>query len=362
MKDTATDNALLLPPIEQVALAFRSKEALEAVIAKIEADCRAEHYTIATRDGRDRIKAQAYKIARSNTALDDVGKGLSEEARKLVESTNALRRIATTRMDALKDEIRAPLTKWEDAEDARKQAIKDRIGVEFGHRALPSSSAALREIQNQATLVELDDTFGEFLAEAAKAKDDFLRHLAGKIEEAVREEDREAELARLRASEAKRAEEEAARRKAEGEAEAKRKADEAAAKQREDQARAEIEAERAALAAEREAMNAEVAARDAAKEAENARLRAELEAMKQQPLPEPVGEKVTAEDPVAEVEPIAMSGDNFSVVATITPSIEREISAAVAGIIKQCHSHAAMADEVASAIVAGEIPYVQVKK
>jgi hypothetical protein len=199
VKDTTTDNALLLPPIEEVAVAFQSKEALEAVICKIEEACRAEHHTIATRDGRERIKSQAYKISRSKTALDEVGKGLTEEARKLIDNTNALRKIATTRLDALKEEIRQPLTDWEAAEDARKQEIKDRINFEFGMRALPVSSAALRAIQSRVVIVELDETFGEFLADAVKAKDAFLRHLEGKIQEAVREEEREAENARLRA-------------------------------------------------------------------------------------------------------------------------------------------------------------------
>lgn len=356
MKDTATtENALLLPPTEEVALAFQSKEALEAVLAKIESDCRAEHYSISTRDGRERIKSQAYKIARSKTALDEVGKGLTEEARKLIDNTNALRRLATTRLDALKDEIRKPLTEWEAAEDARKQAIKDRITTEFGPRALPASSAALRAIQDLAVSVELDESFGEFVADAAKAKDAFLRNIAGKIQDAVREEEREAELARLRAAEAARAEEEAARRRAQEEAEAKRKAEEALARQREEEARAQIEAERAALAAEREAIRAEAAAREAEKDAENERLRAELDAMKQRELP-------------IEPEPsdMPLAGDNFEVVAAITPvhapSVEEEICAAVLTILRDCGNLETAAAEIASAIVGGEIPHVQVMK
>lgn len=357
MKDTTTENALLLPSVEEVAIAFQSKDALEAVIAKIEADCRAEHYTIATRDGRDRIKSQAYKISRSKTALDDVGKGLTEEARKLIDSTNALRKIATTRLDALKDEIRAPLTKWEAAEDARKQAIKDRITAEFGARPLPASSAELRAIQDKAVAVELDESFDEFVAEAAKAKDAFLRNLAGKIQEAAREEEREAELQRLRAAEAARAEEEAARRKSEAEAAAKRAADEALQRKRDDEARAAIDAERAALAAERDALKAEVAAREAEKEAENARLRAELEAMKQRDLP------IEAPAEVPEIEPV---GDNYEVVAVVQPvralTAAEEIEAAVLAILRECGNLETAAALIASAIIGGGIPHVEVSE
>lgn len=345
MKDTTTtENALLLPQIEQVAAAFQSQEALEALIAVIEAECRAEHYTVATREGRERIKSQAYRIARSKTALDDVGKGLTEEARKLIDATNGLRKIAVNRLDALKDEIRAPLTAWENAEEDRKKAIKDRINTEFGMRALPASSAALRAIQKIAIAVELDDTFGEFVADAAKAKDAFLRHLEGKIQEAVRVEEREAEIARLR-------EEAAAREKRDAE-ERDRQAKESAA----------IEAERMKLAEERRQMQAEADARAAEVAAENARLRAELDAMKQAALPI---EPVQTDEPVVAAAPaIAMSGDNFEVVAEIRPvlSIERQISAAVIEILRQCHTHEAMADEIASAIVGGQIPHVEVVK
>lgn len=332
---TTTENALLIPEIDQVAEAFKNPELMGDLIAKIEVSCRAEHLTAATREGRERIKSLAYKIARSKTAMDEVGKGLTEDARRIVEGVNALRKTAATRMDALKDEIRAPLTAWEKADDERKQRIKDRITALFGNRGLPNSSADLRAIQDATVQIELDDSWGEFLQEATKAKDNFLRNLAGKIQEAEREEAREAEIRAYR------------------EAEQKRQAVAA-----EEQRRREADEAEKAKAAE------ELAARDK----EIADLKAALLAATQPPLPiEPV---VTAAEVPAEViaigaEPVAelfhvTEGDNLTAPTAqdIDAMAEHEIRFAILGIIKQCSTKEAMAAEVASALMAGQIPHI----
>jgi len=308
------------------------------LISKIEDSCRAEHLSVETRDGRERVKSLAYKITRSKTAIDEVGRGLTDEARKLTERVNGVRKAMTTRMDALRDEIRAPLTAWEEAEDKRKQAIKDRINASFGHRALPASSAALRAIQNDVVQIELDDSWAEFIAEATKAKDAFLRNLAGKIQEAERTEAQQAELEAYRESERKRIQESEERAKLA--AEEKAKADLAAKEQAEAAERAKAEA--------------------AAKDAKIAELEAQLKAAKQQPLPEPVG---VAEEPVAVAEPaIAPVGDNYVLVAEITPVRGKgdEIFDAVFAIMQEAGNPASAAEDLTAALLQGRIPHVTV--
>lgn len=348
MKDTKEENALLIPSIEIVAKAFESEESLEAIISAIEKECKAEHYTVATREGRDRIKSQAYKIARSKTAIDNVGKGLTEEATALIKKINGRRNLASSRLDALKDEIRAPLTEWEAADDKRKQDIKDRINASFGLRALPESSAALRALQDSTIAVELDDTWQEFLEEATKAKDNFLRHLAAKIHDAERAEQREREIAAER--EAQRLELERLRA-----AEEERK---------------KAEEERAAEQRLQDAIQAE-------KDAEIAKLRAELDAMKQQPMPAPVGivgrnatiavlDEVAADASSNEVEKnetpaFPDCGDNFVTIdAANMGDVRRSIASQILALIDDCETHEAAADAVAAAITQGKISYVQV--
>lgn len=92
---------------------------VEAIISKIEAEVSAEVFSLDTAEGRERIKSVAYKVARSKTALDDMGKELVADIKKKSGAIDAERRIIRERLDALKDRVRGPLTAWEDSEAQR---------------------------------------------------------------------------------------------------------------------------------------------------------------------------------------------------------------------------------------------------
>lgn len=351
MKDTATtENELLIPEIDIVSQAYDSDEKLTAIIEAIEKDVTAEVYTVETAVGRKRIASQAYKISRSKTAMDKVGAGLIEEANKLVKMINGRRNIVTSRFDALRDKVRKPLTDWEEQDDLRKKAIKERINTLFGLRALPESSAELRAIQDTTIAIELDDSWQEFLEEATKAKDGFLRLLAGKIHDAVRIEEREAQLERERQAQA---------------AELERLREAQAIRDREDALRKEEEERQAAAMAE--------------KDAELAAMKAQLEAL-QKPAqePDPV-EPVSTPLPSIAAATVPAADESVTTVAAIRGTVPRilvtdeavaaledalneqnEIAAAILAILKQSTSRQASAAEIASAIVAGQIPYVKV--
>ncbi|MGA7808081.1 hypothetical protein, partial [Bradyrhizobium sp.] len=92
---------------------------VETILSAIEKDVRAEAFEVATHGGRERIKSIAYKIARSKTTLDELGKEHVAEIKKQSAAIDAERRVIRDRLDALKDEVRGPLTAWEAAEAAR---------------------------------------------------------------------------------------------------------------------------------------------------------------------------------------------------------------------------------------------------
>lgn len=351
MKDAVTtENELLIPEVNFVAKAYEDDEKITAIIEAIEKDVKAEVYTVETAVGRKRIASQAYKISRSKTAMDKVGADLIEEANKLVKTINGRRNIVKTRLDTLRDDIRKPLTEWEDKDNARKEALVERIDACFGLRPFPTNSADLRALQDATIAIELDESWQEYLEEATKAKDNFLRLLSGKITDAVRIEEREALLEKER-------QEQAAELTRLREAEAQRK--------RDDEARA---------AAEAEASKAKALA-----DAEIARLKEELDAMRQRPMPAPVGivgievthvipDEVTADQvevtavdmTFAAVEKIDMpaKGDNF--VRLGSGTFERQIAAQILALIEDCEDHHSAADTIAAAIVNGEISNVRV--
>src|SRR5690348_15385756 len=91
---------------------------MEGIISKLEAEVRAIDRDISTPEGREAVKSLAYKVARSKTALDEMGKELVAGIKKQAGAIDADRKLARDRLDALKEEVRGPLTAWEEAEKA----------------------------------------------------------------------------------------------------------------------------------------------------------------------------------------------------------------------------------------------------
>lgn len=78
---------------------------------------------------RKAVASLAYKVARSKTAIDDVGKAYVAELKKRPGEIDALRKKARDRLDALRDRIRAPVDEWErqqrEAEEAELRRVRE---------------------------------------------------------------------------------------------------------------------------------------------------------------------------------------------------------------------------------------------
>lgn len=75
---------------------------------------------LTTDKGRKEIASMSGKVASSKVALDNMGK-------KLAKNVKAKRKIIVDRLDALKIEVRRPLTDWENAEQVRVDALEARL-------------------------------------------------------------------------------------------------------------------------------------------------------------------------------------------------------------------------------------------
>lgn len=133
---------------------FTNNEQLDPIIEKIEKEDRSLVPDVSTKKGRDAIASMAHKVARSKTYIDNAGKDLVAELKALPKQIDESRRIVRERLDALKDEVRRPLTEWEaeqeriKAEEAAKiKAEKDRKQLESDHEiALLMNDAFDREL------------------------------------------------------------------------------------------------------------------------------------------------------------------------------------------------------------------------
>ncbi|EPY4271712.1 hypothetical protein ACXDIL_003980 [Klebsiella pneumoniae] len=246
---------------------FTNNDQLDPLIELIEKEARSLVPDVTTKKGRDAIASMAHKVARSKTYIDNAGKDLVAELKALPKQIDESRRVVRERLDALKDEVRRPLTEWE--------AEQERIKAEEAMNALHVEALAMNEEFDRqlAARIESDHEMALLMNDA------FDREQAEKKAEAERQRiAREEEIKRL-------AEEKAKREAAE---QAQREIDAAAAREREAilaKERAEREQREAVERAEREKQAAVEAERRKAQE-EADRIRRESEQREQARLAE----------------------------------------------------------------------------
>ena len=244
----------------------------------VKAEVTGEVPDLTTRKGRERIASLAATVSKSKAAVEKPGRDYLRRLKEMPKVVEAELREFVTKMDSLRDATRKPLTDWEQAELARTdkhvdgiQAMKDFLIFE----AAPSA-AQVGHIIAILELVAVNDTWEEFLPEAAQVKDQTLAKLRGILAERTQYKAEQAELVKLRA---------------EAEAQAQRDRDAEIARVAAEQARIQAEqraqAERdAAARREQELLDqaaaaqraTEQAARDAEAAAERQRLQLELQA------------------------------------------------------------------------------------
>ena len=265
MNDMPTGTALALPNETGIVAMFASHDAVESVIGRIEQEARdrAKSSDTSTDKSRKAIASLAYDVAKSKTAMDDAGKKLKAESLAYSNAVDAERKVIRDRLDALKVEVRAPLTKWEADESARVAALKDRLDRLTNAQDRISenpSSDTIEALMNRVQAVAIDDTWGEFIADAAKAKDATLATLRLWFTAAVQREAEAAEMAKLRQDVAERLEADRVRMAAEH-AEAARVSAEMAETERLAQIEADAQRRAAMAAADAEALARVEAAR-----------------------------------------------------------------------------------------------------
>ncbi|QPG62106.1 hypothetical protein HFV04_021640 [Pseudomonas sp. BIGb0427] len=290
---SAQTELAVVPPKETALQVYQVANGLDPYLKKIRDEIDAFVPDVTTRKGREAIASIAYKVARSKTALDNVGKDLVANLKEIPKKIDAERKRMRDTLDIWQEEVRRPLNEWQAAEDARVDGHNNAIAhLKLHTEALEGITA--EDLADRITKVEavaLGEQWEEFEAEAARAKDDSLKVLRAALATRQQYEAEQAELARLRAEaearEQKEREERIAREAAERariEAEQKAQAEREAVQRRELEAKAaadrrELELKLQAEQAERAAAQAEAsriaAEQHAEQERQNAARRAE---------------------------------------------------------------------------------------
>lgn len=249
--------------------AFKTEGGAKALFDRIAEQARSVVPDLSTDKGRKAIASMARKVASTKTAFDAHGKELKEQYTVITNKIDADRKLFRDSCDALRDEIRKPLTDWEQAETDRVSLLTGRIDLIKGF-AITQDHHTAKDIQDSLNILDgmqIDETYQEFEQEAKIAKFETLEKLRTALAAREKYEAEQAELERLRQAEIERKQKER---------------DEAIARQAAENARSEAEQKAKAEAdrIEREKLEAiEKAEREIRESAEReARLKAEKEA------------------------------------------------------------------------------------
>lgn len=253
-----------LPPPETAMQVFMDNSKLDAILDTVRQRVVGTVYDMSKRKDREACASDAYKVARSKTAMEKLGATVSAELKDLPKKVDAGRRYLKEGLEVIQAEVRAPLDAWEAAEAARIQGHKDAIvGITALVTDCGESAESLRAALAAVEAISVDESWEEFEAEAHRTKDKALANLRSSLAHREQYEAEQAELARLRA-----------------EAEERRKADELARIAREAAERATREAEARAQAERDAAAKREADAKAAAEQAEREKAQA-IERQKQ---------------------------------------------------------------------------------
>ncbi len=327
---------------------------VDDVLERIAKAARAEKPDVSTKQGRKDIASLALKVAKSKTHLDEMGKDLVSEWKVQASRVDAERRKVRDFLDALKEEVRAPLTKYEQDEAARIAGHEAAL-AEIGESPFNQTIYCAEDLAGRLEYLRNYPArnWQEFEQRATDALAAEIARTEALHAAAVKSEAEAAELSRLRAEQQERDRQEAARLQAEREASI---AAEAAEKARLD---AEAAAERARIAeaqkaeeyrrnVEAEAARAEAATKAAQERAEQAERRAAQEA----------AEAVAAEQRRVAAAKAAEEAETARRAANTAhkTKINREVLAALAG----CGVSEDVGKVVIASIVRGEIPHVTI--
>lgn len=189
----------LLPPKESALQVYSAPQGLDPYLKKIKDELDAFVPDVTTKKGRDAIASIAYKVAKGKTALDNIGKDLVAELKDVPKKIDAERKRMRDLLDLWKDEVRAPLTAWEEAEEARQQ--KHRTAIELIEQAAAThdfSASTLRTTLAGIESMAVDASWEEFEAEAHRAKAKTVESITAAIVVREKHEAEQRELAELR--------------------------------------------------------------------------------------------------------------------------------------------------------------------
>jgi len=140
---------------------------IDAFLAEMDEKYSGLMFAVDTAKGRKECASVAYEIAQTKTAVDAVGKKIVDKLKEQPKLVDAARKKIRDSLNALRDEVRKPLTKWE-LEQAERQARIDAAIAKIETKG-GSLAECCEWLDGLQSLNLRSDIFGDRIEEA-KAK------------------------------------------------------------------------------------------------------------------------------------------------------------------------------------------------
>lgn len=188
-----TENSIV-PFNDLTAIQVYSGDGMRETLDRIHAHVDGLVADVSTADGRQVLRSAAANISKAKVRLDNLGKELTAEQKATIDRVNKDRRDMRAELDELRDEVRLPLTEYEDREKLRiariREAIEKYSEAESRDLSLDEMRAAL-----QCLMADKLEGFDEFLDEANAARARAIESQQARIIIAENEERKQAEQA-----------------------------------------------------------------------------------------------------------------------------------------------------------------------
>lgn len=190
------------PADERLKLALSNPDQDVAEILKeIRADKEAEAAALDMGKSADRetLRGISASVPRIKSSVETHKKALTEEWRKKTADVNARGKTIAEGLDAIKSDVRLPLTTWEAQEEKRKAAIATVLaGLDPVAARADRSIEGLEAKIEQISAIQIDEDFGRQYEAATAKKAETLRLLNEDLSEAKRQAAQERELAEMK--------------------------------------------------------------------------------------------------------------------------------------------------------------------
>jgi colicin import membrane protein len=121
---TMSNVVVTIEPQTALSIFAGEQTELDSILADIAEKARSIVPDVTTAKGRAAIASNAAKVSSSKVAIEKAGKELADSQKEIPKLIDASRKRSREFLDALRDEVRQPLTEWE-AEQARIKAEKE---------------------------------------------------------------------------------------------------------------------------------------------------------------------------------------------------------------------------------------------